>query len=335
VRGIAGDDQKTPRSRRDRPRSMSSKPCASSSLCKDEEDMSSSQPTYITFLTDVEGDGAYLDRFICNSKLLGFRSVTPSFGRYGKRRCGKLEDKCDNETWNLGQYDEDFFPYDKEIVFLDDVDGNGSRNSMLVYGVSLHQYVVFPIICPLLVSYLIVVHNVAAQGDIWDKGGSDLYVLRQLLSLCRRYPHRVHFLMGNRDINKMRIVDELGVCGNKDKALPHHEGAYWLMRDGLHVDPERRVVPSESAAERVKWMLKMTMGSVGAFELRRNELTRERVSIRKAVAVIPSRQPEHSNGDDSFAVTVSDDEVAQSYIHSCCPLCGIMSRCKFVFCHNI
>lgn len=140
--------------------------------------------------------------------------------------------------------------------------------------------------------------------------------------------------MGNRDINKMRIVDEL-VCGIKDEALPHHGGAYWLMRGGPPADPDRSAVPSESAAERVKWMLKMTMGSVDAFELRRNELMRERFSIRKAIAVIPSRQPEHTHGDESIAETISDDEVAQSYIHSCCPVSGIMSQCKFVFCHNI
>ena len=153
VRGTASDELKLPRSARDsrcafhmqlfRWRSMSCKPYASSSLCKDDEDMSSSQPTYITFLTDVEGDGAYLDRFICHSKLLGFRSVTPSFGRYGKRRYGKPGHKCDGETWNLGQYDEKYFPYDKEIVFLDDVDGNGSRNSLLIYGVRLHHSAYF------------------------------------------------------------------------------------------------------------------------------------------------------------------------------------------------
>ena len=160
VCGTASDELKLPRSVLDsccafhmqlfRRRSMSSKPYASSLLCKDDEDMSSSQPTYITFLTDVEGDGAYLDRFICHSKLLGFRSVTPSFGRYGKRRYGKPEHKCDSdsETWNLGQYDEEYFPYNKEIVFLDDVDGIGSRNSLLVYGVSLHHSACFcSIIC--------------------------------------------------------------------------------------------------------------------------------------------------------------------------------------------
>ena len=52
-----------------------------------------------------------------------------------------------NFKWNYEsdclQYDEEYFPYDKEIVFLDDVDGNGSRNSLLVYGVCLHHSAYF------------------------------------------------------------------------------------------------------------------------------------------------------------------------------------------------
>ena len=175
------------------------------------------------------------------------------------------------------------------------------------------------------------------KGDLWDKGGADLYVLRQLLSLHRRYPNRVHFLMGNRDINKMRIVDELGTCDNdgdsssdNDGTLPTHEGVYWLrdtVCSDLPADPESSV-PSNSAAERLKWMLRKTMGSADAFELRRSELKNERIAIMNKTSASPTSRSDHTSIDCEIAMMVTDDEVARSYILSCHPVSGIMSQCK-------
>lgn len=159
---------------------------------------------------------------------------------------------------------------------------------------------------------------------MWDKGGCDFYVMRQLLSLKRRYPERVHFLMGNRDINKMRIVDELGGV-DKTTSLPKHEGVYWHLRGLLPTDP-KPTTPSDSAAERLKWMLGHTMGSVHAFEYRRDELTRERIAVMNATSVSPSLEVDHTIPFD----TVSDEEVAQSYIRSCCPVTGIMGKCELI-----
>eukprot|EP00581_Thalassiosira_minuscula_P008468 CAMPEP_0183708872 /NCGR_PEP_ID=MMETSP0737-20130205/5043_1 /TAXON_ID=385413 /ORGANISM="Thalassiosira miniscula, Strain CCMP1093" /LENGTH=582 /DNA_ID=CAMNT_0025936825 /DNA_START=191 /DNA_END=1939 /DNA_ORIENTATION=+ len=258
------------------------------------------QPTCISFLTDVEGDGSYFDRFVRHSKVLDFRQITPYFGRYGKDgRIHGYDSACSGVKWNMGEWEEDFFPYDKEVIFLEDTneDGESCNNSMLVYG-----------------------------GDIWDKGGSDLYVLRQLLSLHRRYPNRVHFLMGNRDINKMRIVDELGIGSihDQNESLPNHGGVYWLRNavcSGMTADPDS-IVPRDSAAERLKWMLRKTMGSIDAFELRRKELERERVAIVNGTAVSTFNDGDQANGN----ATVTDDEVAQSYIRSCNPVSGIMSQ---------
>lgn len=152
----------------------------------------------------------------------------------------------------------------------------------------------------------------------------DLYVMRQLLSLRRRYPDRVHFLMGNRDINKMRIVDELG--GINASSLPKHEGVYWLLR-GLLPTAQKPSIPTNTA-DRLKWMLSNTMGSINAFESRRDELKRERIAIMNQTSVTPSLEVMIRSTMSS--ATVSDEEVAQSYICSCCPISGILGQCELM-----
>ena len=179
----------------------------------------------ITFLTDVEGDAAYLHRYVENSRVLKFRNESDSFTTTTTATTSPI------------------------IEFA-------CPNAMLIFG-----------------------------GDVWDKGGSDLLVIRQLLDLKRRYPHRVHFVMGNRDINKMRIRHEL--------ASPQHGGVWWK--------PHERPDPSWTSTQRLQWILGHTMGSPNAFELRRHELERE----------------QWNGQDDGPPCVVSDHDVLQSYLDSC------------------
>lgn len=134
--------------------------------------------------------------------------------------------------------------------------------------------------------------------------------------------------MGNRDINKLRIVDELGVWSNctNDNLLPWHRGVYWLRGTNMIGDPDLpdSNVPSKTRAETLKWMLQKTMGSPDAFELRRKELVRERTAIMNATCAFPSdSHMDVASGDET---EVTDDEVVDSYLLSCDPNGGIMSQ---------
>jgi hypothetical protein len=189
-------------------------------------------------LTDVEGDRAYLDRYVNQSKVLAFAKPT--------------EDDY---------YTKPF--YDRHIVFQnipkneEDEENSGIIQTMLIFG-----------------------------GDATDKGGSDLYVLRQLLSLQRRYgTERVKFVLGNRDINKMRIWQELLNFSN-------HNHVYWDRSSS----PIPSNSPQSTLVDKLKWMLSKTMGSPDAFHLRRDELSK----IKKQL--------------------VSEQEVVQSYIQTTTPL---------------
>eukprot|EP00435_Cladocopium_sp_Y103_P072038 s50_g39.t1 len=112
-------------------------------------------------------------------------------------------------------------------------------------------------------------------GDVVDHYPGDLQLLDDLLDLKRRYGDRVHFVLGNRDVNKLRLPFELREEFRKDWPLREHPGVYWLTdrrpRDCL---PEEVLNGSNSAAEHLKWILKVTLGAEKAFDCRRKELSR-------------------------------------------------------------
>ena len=69
-------------------------------------------------------------------------------------------------------------------------------------------------------------------GDVCDRGEGDITITKELLSLKERYPSRVHFIMGNRDVNKLRLPFEL--TNDARSVAPR---AFWLKcKDGKEYD---------------------------------------------------------------------------------------------------
>ena len=144
-------------------------------------------------------------------------------------------------------------------------------------------------------------------GDAVDKGGlvgGSIRVARSLVALKRKYPQRVCLLMGNRDINKMRLSSELTAAQLADGRLDRVAGPYWVPEakrvspldflnslcaaetsggggggggsggggGGDGGPPREEVLKRNTLANRIRWMLKDTMGADGEFERRRAEL---------------------------------------------------------------
>ena len=84
-------------------------------------------------------------------------------------------------------------------------------------------------------------------GDAIDRGAHGRRIVSVLLSARRRYGERVVLLAGNRDINKVRLVTELG-------GRPHP-----------------RAPATSSRAELLRWTLANTMGAAKAFDFRAEE----------------------------------------------------------------
>jgi len=133
-------------------------------------------------------------------------------------------------------------------------------------------------------------------GDAVDKGhqvGGSLRFCHCVLSLKRRHPDRVTILLGNRDLNKMRLTAELHP-GQLDPALlPLLPGPKWVPAGPKRVTPEQnlrklvaareQVEPAQvteeqlaahnTMANRLRYILKETMGADGELERRQAELT--------------------------------------------------------------
>lgn len=110
-------------------------------------------------------------------------------------------------------------------------------------------------------------------GDVCDRG-QDIGLLELLLDLKTRHPDRVHLIIGNRDANKVRFINE----------LPHNPNES-LTNSPEDVDPTPYVRDRQkdsyqaylngqcdSPILRLKWILEKTMGAPNAFSLRKAEL---------------------------------------------------------------
>jgi hypothetical protein len=81
-------------------------------------------------------------------------------------------------------------------------------------------------------------------GDVCDRWKGDLRILRELLLLKRRYPDNIHFLLGNRDVNKLRLP----VCLH-ETVLKFRPNAYWFPDNKIDAN-----FPLNDIVARLKWV---------------------------------------------------------------------------------
>ena len=122
-------------------------------------------------------------------------------------------------------------------------------------------------------------------GDSVDKGPGDIRLNRALVSLKRKHPERVHLLVGNRDLNKLRFSAELSEADLKwpleDIPGPHWDPKAPTLQEFLEKElqtnsslPKNITVHDiNTRVNRLKYMLKHTLGCPNTFEYRRLELS--------------------------------------------------------------
>lgn len=85
-------------------------------------------------------------------------------------------------------------------------------------------------------------------GDVVDRGSGDIRLLQDLLKLKTQYPKRVHFIMGNRDINKLRIPYSL-----HPGILATHPNVWWVPRGR----DNHELVKLNDKISKMKWVSKV------------------------------------------------------------------------------
>ncbi len=121
-------------------------------------------------------------------------------------------------------------------------------------------------------------------GDATDRGPAGRRVLRTLLEAKLRQPGQVVLLAGNRDLNKLRLLRELG--GHVPARMPAE-------------------VRTSSRGEQLRWIFQHTMGAGAAFEHRRTELRAEGLGSSDDDVV------------DSFCEDVAPGGLLRRYLHAC------------------
>lgn len=163
-------------------------------------------------------------------------------------------------------------------------------------------------------------------GDSCDKGPGSLRFLETMVRVKDKYPDRVHLLMGNRDINKLRWTAELDEAELHQDRIRKVPAAYWVAAKfrqtywdfltELAAKEEQgdvtddQVLARNSKTNKLMYMLAKDMGSVGEFDFRRQELA-------------------HIKGQEVSEVT--DDEVVKSYEDSLRPegwMSGYLQRAQ-------
>lgn len=84
-------------------------------------------------------------------------------------------------------------------------------------------------------------------GDVCDRWAGDLRIISDLLAFKKKYPENVHFLLGNRDVNKLRLPVALA-----EVVLGFKPEAFWV-NNGLPDGGENFLLKDKTT--KLKWVI--------------------------------------------------------------------------------
>ncbi len=140
-------------------------------------------------------------------------------------------------------------------------------------------------------------YRVVFMGDAVDKGPDSLYILETLTHLLETQRDQMVAILGNRDINKLRLPHELSEEGLS--RAPKENAASQKFDDWMKDHSLSKALYTDGVT-RLKWMLERTMGAPQAFEFRRQDLAKKATTA------------------------VSDQDVFESFLSDLAPLAPVV-----------
>ena len=102
------------------------------------------------------------------------------------------------------------FMSEGQLLFISDIEGCLEKQGPIEQNVSLCELINYLTDGPLFNFLLKHPNNkIAFLGDYFDKGPGVASSIKGIRSLHKIFPHRVHIILGNRDVNKFRLGYEV------------------------------------------------------------------------------------------------------------------------------
>ena len=220
---------------------------------------SSCAPFRLAYVTDVEGNLDYFFNFVKSCPILKVQFHYHKTIMDDSTTSGELLEQT-TTTINDGEFPQDNNFQGMVLDFAEPTSSETTSNE--------NYYFVF-------------------GGDSVDKGTGDIRLNRCLVEFKKKYPNRVFLLVGNRDLNKLRFSAELSSedLARDVRSIP---GPHWdpsaptlaeylrttfMVEDKESISSDEQLQSLHTRVNRLKYMLKHTLGCPKTFEFRRKELS--------------------------------------------------------------
>ncbi|CAJ1016755.1 hypothetical protein Q4I30_001061 [Leishmania utingensis] len=169
----------------------------------------------ISYVTDVEGDFAYFQRFVAISRVLQWESTKPAVSSDPPRSsAGNSNDRgVANARWaplsSAGlPAPSKAFPASNPAANMQTLDTTTTATAAAAVDAYEPGYCHLVDLSRYRLGFQDASSHFVFGGDAFDHG-SDITFGEVLLDFKRRFPSRVHLLLGNRDVNKMAMYPRM------------------------------------------------------------------------------------------------------------------------------